>query len=651
MIHSLTVTDFRAIRGTREYELPLGVTALIGRNEVGKSSSFLALAFALYGGQAMPDGIDVGDLVNDHAKQCSVTVNFTHNGDRFVLNRTHRKDGRGDASLTRNGTDFASGRAPVTQAITQLFGVDHVGFMVSVFARQDELDALAGKKGAERITTMLRLLGVDQAESAIKDIRKQANEQRRQLELLRAGVPDVDVLRDQRGGFEADLSVLRDDLAEAEGEVRNRTQTIEALRIDLAALAPQRAAFDAWQQERAAASAALATAKARAEDAQRRITVVPPEPVAPTLSEVEDIDDATVQEAEEAYGQRRESWSVTDAALRAAQAERDNLTDTCAACNRPFDNAEQVAEHRLALSRSIEELSAKLASERAYGEAAKERRDDLIARRGAAALARTDNERKQAAYDQAVAARQAAIERNEAAQAEYAALEAALVEADGNLADIDKKPAPDPTEQERTVREAVQSEQWAMHAAEAHRVGAAVSATNAQANLDRIETELNRAAQKADEIAATEHRVLTLDVAAKEMVAMKERLIGRIIPALEERASAIVADLTDGKHSELHLTPDYEIQYVTETGGLRSFANLSGGAKNVFALALRLAIAELRAGSVSFLVLDEIFASIDDERQGLAWEAIERLQKRYDQVLLITHVVALKERAANVIVL
>ena len=649
MIHHLSVTNFRAIRGTRAYQLQPGVTALIGRNEAGKSSSFLALAWALYGGQAMPDGIDADDLINDHAKECRVEVHLEHNGDDYVLIRSQNRSNRGDASLTRNGQPLASGRSPVTQAITNLFGVDHVGFMVSVFARQDELDALAGKKGAERVSTMLRLLGVDQAEAAVKGIRKQANEERRSLELLRAGVLDVDSLRSQH---EAQLLVMGQSITaqdEAEEEVANRTQAIEALRSDLDDLAPQREAFDLWREAHRDATSALATARARAEDAQRRITVVPPEPVIPTLSEVEEVDDTEVDAAEEEYVQLREGYATAAATLRKLTAERDGLTDTCAACRRPFDNAEQVAEHRALLDERITNLQTARDGLAEQGEAARGRRDALVAARGKAALARVGNERKQAAYDQAVRDRQAVIERNATAEAEAEALQTAWDRARLAVELLTDPPA-DPTERERELRDAIHTEQWAIAAADARIASATASIAAAQANLDRIESDLNRAAQKSAEITATEQRVVTLDVAAKEMVAMKERLIGRIIPALEERAGAIVTDLTDGKHTELHLTSDYEIQYVTETGGLRSFANLSGGAKNVFALALRLAIAELRAGSVSFLVLDEVFAAIDDERQGLAWEAIERLQKRYDQVLLITHVAALKERAANVIV-
>lgn len=651
MIHHLSVTNFRAIRGTKEYPLAPGVTALIGRNERGKTSSFLALAFALYGAQAMPEGVSAEDLVNDHAKECSVTVRFDHKGDEYELTRTQRRKGTGDATLTRNGEPFASGRAPVTQAVTQLFGVDHVGFLVSVFARQDELDALAGKRGAERVTTMLRLLGVDQAEAALKGIRKDANEERRSLELLRAGVVDVDHLHAQREDVTRALDAQRAGLVEARDEEASREANISVLGDDLAALAPKRTAHEQWHARRREAELALAAAQSRYGATREAATGdlgVPP--VEPTYESVDAPSQEDVAASESAYTEARERWSAIDSELRSLRNERDTLTDSCAACGRPFDNAEQVAAHRDDLTAKIVALTVDLEDARLAGEEARRLRDDLHAQANRAGLVERENGRRRNTYEHALRDHERRAQEHAAAAVALATAEHHLAEAQGLFDAIAASEPEDPTEAENRIKDALDDERVALTAAQLNIASLASAISAGESHLARVDADLARAQEKAAAITTAQHRVVTLDVAAKEMAAMKERLIGRIIPALEERASAIVSDLTDGKHSELRLTSDYEIQYVTETGGLRSFANLSGGAQRVFALALRLALAELRAGSISFLCLDEVFAAIDDERQGLAWEAVERLQKRYDQVLLITHVEALRERASNLFV-
>lgn len=623
MITRLTVTDFRAIRGTRNYELKPGVTALIGANERGKTSSVLALAYALYGAQAMPEGISTDDLINDHAKECSVTVAFTHNGDEYVLTRSQRRDGRGDATLTRNGQPLASGRAPVTQAVTDLFGVDHVGFLISVFARQDELDALAGKRGAERVSTVLRLLGVDQAEDAVKSIRKRANEERRALDLLRAGVADADDLNARLASDEKALAELREQHAVAFEEEGQAVWALDEQQDELDRLRPEREAFLAWQRQHDAAQVAASTARVRLEDAKRRIVVVPPEP--------EKVD-GDLAEAQEAYEAQRAKWLSANDDLTRLRADLDSMVGVCPECHRPFDNAEELEAHRQQMAERITILEQQCAEAEREGQGALARRNAI------------------AAYLTAKAAREDVIERNAAAQQEVDALTLAWQEARVAEETIGEPPE-DPSDAITRLETSIATAQQEATKAKMRLATVEAAIAGTESSIERVKADLARMQERTDAIKDKECTVLTLDVAAKEMAAMKERLIGKVIPTLEERGSAIVADLTDGKHTELRLTADYEIQYVTETGQLRSFANLSGGAQDVFALALRLAIAELRAGKVSFLVLDEVFESMDDERQGLAWEAIERLSKRYEQVLVITHVAALRERAASVITL
>jgi DNA repair exonuclease SbcCD ATPase subunit len=69
----------------------------------------------------------------------------------------------------------------------------------------------------------------------------------------------------------------------------------------------------------------------------------------------------------------------------------------------------------------------------------------------------------------------------------------------------------------------------------------------------------------------------------------------------------------------------------------------------VFALALRLAIADLKAGSIGVLVLDEVLDSLDAGRQEATWAALERLTNRYNQIFVITHVDSFKDRAPHTI--
>jgi exonuclease SbcC len=64
-------------------------------------------------------------------------------------------------------------------------------------------------------------------------------------------------------------------------------------------------------------------------------------------------------------------------------------------------------------------------------------------------------------------------------------------------------------------------------------------------------------------------------------------------------------------------------------------------------LALRLAISQMiaeRAGQpLSLLVLDEVFGSLDEERRGAVMDLLRGLADRFPQVILITHIEAVRE--------
>src|SRR5207249_2776412 len=74
---------------------------------------------------------------------------------------------------------------------------------------------------------------------------------------------------------------------------------------------------------------------------------------------------------------------------------------------------------------------------------------------------------------------------------------------------------------------------------------------------------------------------------------------------------------------------------------------ISGGEEDLANLVLRLAISQMiaeRAGqSFSLLILDEIFGSLDDARRHNVVELLRRLQDRFEQVILITHIESVRE--------
>ncbi|HEY9516475.1 MAG TPA: SbcC/MukB-like Walker B domain-containing protein, partial [Gemmatimonadaceae bacterium] len=109
-------------------------------------------------------------------------------------------------------------------------------------------------------------------------------------------------------------------------------------------------------------------------------------------------------------------------------------------------------------------------------------------------------------------------------------------------------------------------------------------------------------------------------------------------------------DLTDSRYTELELDDQYNV-LVLEDGLPKPV--ISGGEEDLANLVLRLAISQMiaeRAGQpFSLLILDEIFASLDELRRASVVELLRHLQDRFEQVILITHVESVRDMLDQVI--
>ena len=121
-------------------------------------------------------------------------------------------------------------------------------------------------------------------------------------------------------------------------------------------------------------------------------------------------------------------------------------------------------------------------------------------------------------------------------------------------------------------------------------------------------------------------------------------------PDISEIASELLRTLTDARYTELELDDKYRI-LVLEEGVPKPV--ISGGEEDIANLVLRLAISQMiaeRAGqSFSLLILDEVFGSLDDVRRQNVLSLLRGLQDRFDQVIVITHIEAVRDGLDRVI--
>jgi exonuclease SbcC len=173
------------------------------------------------------------------------------------------------------------------------------------------------------------------------------------------------------------------------------------------------------------------------------------------------------------------------------------------------------------------------------------------------------------------------------------------------------------------------------------------SARTAREQAERAHVEMQRARERYHALEADKRLHDELDRAYSDL---RTDLNFQLRPELAELASAFLSDLTDARYSEIELDDQYNV-VVLEDGVAKPV--ISGGEEDLSDLVLRLAISQMiaeRAGQTfSLLVLDEVFGSLDETKRHNVVELLRRLQDRFEQVILITHIESVRDELDRVI--
>ena len=133
--------------------------------------------------------------------------------------------------------------------------------------------------------------------------------------------------------------------------------------------------------------------------------------------------------------------------------------------------------------------------------------------------------------------------------------------------------------------------------------------------------------------------VESADAADLALSALKEAcedLKNGISPEIARRASRLFNIFTDGKYEGLEVSGEFGLGIV-ENGMLKEAAYLSRGTKDVAYLSLRVALCEVLFREKPVIILDEIFAYVDDIRFKAVLNVIEKLSKEYQVFVFTCH--------------
>lgn len=189
--------------------------------------------------------------------------------------------------------------------------------------------------------------------------------------------------------------------------------------------------------------------------------------------------------------------------------------------------------------------------------------------------------------------------------------------------------------------EALERERAATAAAHAAEIGLA-NAVRERDDLDKFEARLQTL--NTESIAAQAAHI-ELNRVYTEFARFEKFVALVVTPHMSEIASELLSTVTDGKYDRLEFTEDYGIEVYDGEDDRFPLSQYSGGERDVIALCARLALSQVIGGQattpIQFMVLDEVFGSLDLDRRRNLMEMLQRLMEEnqaFQQLFVISHV-------------
>jgi exonuclease SbcC len=215
-LRRLRLENFRQF-AEAELELGSGITGIIGPNGSGKTTLLEAIAWAIYGVQAVRGDKDsIRRLGAPGRSRVEVTLEFRLGAHEYAVTRNLY-----NAELRQDGQVVANSLKAVSDKLERVLGMSHAEFFNTYFTGQKELAVMAALKGkTDRAAFLARVLGYERLELAQQRIRERRNEMAGVLRGLESGLPDRATLEAERSQVAARLQEARTAAAAARAAQR-----------------------------------------------------------------------------------------------------------------------------------------------------------------------------------------------------------------------------------------------------------------------------------------------------------------------------------------------------------------------------------------------------------------------------------------------
>ena len=192
-LHRLRLVNFRQHADT-ELEFGPGITGIFGPNGSGKTTLLEAIAWAIYGVQAVRGDKDsIRRLGAKGRAGVEVELEFRLGAHEYRVTR-----GLSTAALLQDGQVVANSLKSVTDKLERTLGMTHQEFFNTYFTGQKELAVMAALGKTERAAFLSRVLGYERLRDAQDRVRAVRNAVAAEVRGLEAGLPDAAVLAEER---------------------------------------------------------------------------------------------------------------------------------------------------------------------------------------------------------------------------------------------------------------------------------------------------------------------------------------------------------------------------------------------------------------------------------------------------------------------
>ena len=651
------------------------VACLAGENGAGKSSLLDAITWAVWG-KARSNSPD--DLIHQGQTEMRVALTFLQGDDRFRVIRQRKTGKRGSSLLefqvwnpeVESWQGIAESTIRETQVkIDGLIRLDYETFVNSAFLLQGRADEFTTKTPAQRKQVLANILGLSVWERYEDAAKQRSTTSRAEIERLDGRLDEIGRELAQREDYELELKSSERTASEKAAELEAAEKewaSLEGTRAELVAL--QRQVDDltrritSREREITEAQTELKEADARADQAavtsalnEVRKALAQLDPLQVRLKELDAEREILTKEAANLRGANDALTPQTEPIKKRIETLTGTTEPVCPTCGQPLTD-----EHRQEL---IGDLGIEVKDRREQFRKNRSRITELETQLDSLSRERTSLNgqlSEQAALQKRAGELETMLSHADEAQRRVNGLHERLKRWSSEL-DQDQK-------QRSTLEEQAQVCEKRLRAASItqkeidglrqvkrladERVGGARQKLAALVSFEQQQQErLREREQKADDLSLYEE--LRQAFSKRGVPAM---IIETAVPELERTATELLSRMTDGR---MHLR--IETQREIKTGELREALDIiiaddlgsrpyelySGGEAFRIDFALRIALSRLlarRAGAqLRSLFIDEGFGTQDARGREHLVSAINSIQDDFDLILVITHIVELKD--------